>query len=185
LPTADAATLALRTQQIIAHESGVTNVVDALGGSYFLERLTLDLEEGVYRYFDAIDRLGGMVAAIEDGFPQREIADAAYRFQQAVEAREKLIVGVNVHADEPEGPIPTLYIDDRAADIQQARLENVRRRRDPERVDRTLHALREAARGTANTMYPLLDCVRAYATIGEMCDALREVWGEYEEVPSI
>ena len=185
LPTAEAATLALRTQQIIAHESGVAGVVDPLGGSYFLERLTLDMEEGAYRYFDAIDRLGGMVAAIEDGFPQREIAEASYRFQQAVEAREKLIVGVNVYADESGRPIPTLYIDDRAAEAQQARLEDVRRRRDRGRVDRALKALREAARGTANTMYPLIDCVRAYATVGEMCDALREVWGEYEEVPAI
>jgi methylmalonyl-CoA mutase N-terminal domain/subunit len=185
LPTAEAATLALRTQQIIAHESGVAAMVDPLGGSYFLERLTLDMEEGAYRYFEAIDRLGGMVAAIEDGFPQREIADASYRFQQAVEARAKLIVGVNAHSDEPEQPIPTLYIDDKAADTQQARLEDVRRRRDQGHVERSLHALRDAARGTANTMYPLLDCVRAYATIGEMCDALRDVWGEYEEVPSI
>jgi methylmalonyl-CoA mutase N-terminal domain/subunit len=185
LPTAEAATLALRTQQIIAHESGVANIVDPLGGSYFLERLTLDMEEGAYRYFDAIDRLGGMVAAIEDGFPQREIAEASYRFQQAVEAREKLIVGVNAYVDEPERPVPILYIDDRAAEVQQARLKDVRRRRDQARVDRALQSLREGASGTANTMYPLLDCVRAYATVGEMCDALREVWGEYEEVPSI
>jgi methylmalonyl-CoA mutase N-terminal domain/subunit len=185
LPTAEAATLALRTQQIIAHESGVANIVDPLGGSYFLERLTLDMEEGAYRYFDAIDKLGGMVAAIEDGFPQREIADASYRFQQAVEVGEKLIVGVNAYADESEQRIATLYIDDRAAEVQQARLEDVRRRRQGGRVDRALDALREVAQGTANTMYPLLECVRAYATIGEMCDALRDVWGEYEEVPSI
>ncbi len=160
LPTAEAATLALRTQQIIAHESGIANIVDPLGGSYFVERLTLDMEEGAYRYFEAIDRLGGMVAAIEDGFPQREIAEASYRFQQAVEAREKLIVGVNAYADESERGIPTLYIDDQTAEVQQAKLQDVKRRRDTGRVNRTLQALQNAARGTANTMYPLLDCVR-------------------------
>jgi len=185
LPTAEAATLALRTQQIIAHESGVTNVVDPLGGSYFLERLTLDMEEGAYAYFDAIDRLGGMVAAIEQGFPQREIADASYRFQQAVERREKAIVGVNAYVDEDEQPIPTLYIDEEAAALQQARLDEVRRTRDRAALERTLRALRETASGTGNTMDALIDCVRAYATVGEMCDALREVWGEYEEVPAI
>jgi len=185
LPTADAAMLALRTQQIIAHESGLTNVVDPLGGSYFVERLTLDMEEGAYRYFDTIDRMGGMVAAVEQGFPQREIAESAYRFQRAVEQREKLIVGVNAHVEADEPPFPILYIDERAAEAQLARLADVKRRRDPERVGRALASLQEVARGTGNTMMPLLDCVRAYATVGEMCDALRAVWGEYEEVPSI
>jgi methylmalonyl-CoA mutase N-terminal domain/subunit len=185
LPTAEAATLALRTQQVIAHESGVTNIVDPLGGSYFLEKLTLDMESGAEKYFEAIDRMGGMVAAIEQGFPQREIAESAYRFQQAVEAGEKIIVGVNGFVDEREAPVPTLYIDDSVAEAQLARLHDVRARRDAGRVARALDALRAAARGTDNTMYPLLDCVRAYATVGEMCDALREVWGEWEEVPSI
>ena len=185
LPTAAAATLALRTQQLIAHESGVTNIVDPLGGSYFLERLTLDLEEGAYRYFDAIDRLGGMVAAIEQGYPQREIAEASYRFQREVESRERRIVGVNAYVDADEAPFPILYIDEKAGDLQLARLEALRRTRDPQQVRQTLDALKHTARGSGNTMYPLLDCVRAYATVGEMCDALREVWGEYEEVPSI
>ena len=185
LPTQEAATLALRTQQVIAHESGVTNVVDPFGGSYFVERLTLDMEEGAYKYFDAIDRMGGMVAAVEAGFPQREIAEASYRFQQSVEKKEKIIVGVNGYVDLDEPAHPILYIDDTASDLQLARLEELRRTRDNARVATTLEALREAARGAANTMYPLLDCVRAYATVGEMCDALREVWGEYEEVPSI
>jgi methylmalonyl-CoA mutase, N-terminal domain len=185
LPTAEAATLALRTQQVIAHESGVANVVDPLGGSYLIERLTLDMEEGALRYFETIDRMGGMVAAVEQGFPQREIAEASYRFQQAVEKREKLIVGVNAYVDEGEEPLPILYIDDRAADAQLARLQDVRARRDGARVARALSALADTARGTGNTMEPLLECVRAYATIGEMCDALRQVWGEYEEVPSI
>jgi methylmalonyl-CoA mutase N-terminal domain/subunit len=185
LPTQEAATLALRTQQVIAHESGVTNVVDPFGGSYFVERLTLDMEEGAYKYFDAIDRLGGMVAAVEAGFPQREIAEASYRFQQSVEKKEKIIVGVNGYVDANEPPHPILYIDDSASELQIARLAELRKTRDNARVAATLEALREAARGAANTMYPLLDCVRAYATVGEMCDALREVWGEYEEVPSI
>ena len=185
LPTADAATLALRTQQIIAHESGVTNTVDPLGGSWLLERLTLDMEQGAKEYFTAIDRFGGMVEAIEQGFPQREIADASYKFQQAVERREKVIVGVNDYVQEDESPVPILYIDETTAEKQLARLEELKRTRDRDRVNRALDALREAARGTANTMYPLLDCARAYATVGEMCDALREVWGEYEEVPLI
>jgi methylmalonyl-CoA mutase N-terminal domain/subunit len=185
LPTTEAATLALRTQQVIAHESGVTNIVDPLGGSYFLEKLTIDMETGAQKYFDTIDHMGGMVAAIEQGFPQREIAESAYRFQRAVEAKEKIIVGVNGFVDENEAPVPILYIDDRASDQQIARLKAVRQGRDAGRVARALEALRTAARGADNTMYPLLECVRAYATVGEMCDALREVWGEWEEVPSI
>ena len=185
LPTAEAATLALRTQQIIAHESGVVNMVDPLGGSYFVERLTLDMEEGAYRYFDAIDRMGGMVAAIENGYPQREIAESSYRFQQAFEKKEKVMVGVNAFVETDEVPLPILYIDDSAHDIQLKRLAELKTTRDNTAVARTLDALREAARSEANTMYPLMDCVRAYATVGEMCDALRDVWGEYEEVPSI
>src|SRR3954471_15813960 len=185
LPTAEAATLALRTQQIIAHESGVTNVVDPLGGSYFLERLTLDMEREARHYFDVIDRMGGMVEAIEQGFPQREIAEASYRFQQSVELRDKIIVGVNDFVQENETRIPILYIDESTADRQLARLQDLKRTRDNEKVRRTLDALKETARGKGNTMPPLLDCVRAYATVGEMCDALREVWGEYEEVPLI
>jgi methylmalonyl-CoA mutase N-terminal domain/subunit len=185
LPTAEAATLALRTQQIIAHESGVTNVVDPLGGSYFIEKLTLDMEQEARNYFDIIDRMGGMVEAIEQGFPQKEIAEASYRFQQAVEKREKVIVGVNDFVQEDEEPIPILYIDDTTANRQLARLEDLRRTRDNDKARRALDALRDTARGTGNTMYPLMDCVRAYATVGEMCDALREVWGEYEEVPLI
>jgi methylmalonyl-CoA mutase N-terminal domain/subunit len=185
LPTAAAATLALRTQQIIAHESGVTNTVDPFGGSYFVERLTMDMERGAREYFETIDRMGGMVAAIEDGFPQREIAEASYRFQQAVERREKVIVGVNDFVQSDEPPVPILYIDETTAEKQSGRLEELKRTRDADRVARSLDALRNAARGTANTMDPLLDCVRAYATVGEMCDALRDVWGEYEEIPLI
>jgi methylmalonyl-CoA mutase N-terminal domain/subunit len=185
LPTEEAATLALRTQQILAHETGVTNTVDPLGGSWFIERLTLDMEQGAKEYFDTIDRLGGMVEAIEQGFPQREIAEASYKFQQAVERREKTIVGVNDFVQEDDGTVPILYIDETTAERQLSRLTELKRTRDTDAVNRSLDRLRDAARGAANTMYPLLDCVRAYATVGEMCDALRGVWGEYEEVPLI
>jgi methylmalonyl-CoA mutase N-terminal domain/subunit len=185
LPTAAAATLALRTQQIIAHESGVANTVDPFGGSYFVERLTLDMERGAQEYFDVIDRMGGMVEAIEEGFPQKEIAEASYRFQEAVERREKVIVGVNDFVENDEPAMPILYIDETTAETQLARLEQLRATRDNDRVRRSLDALADTARGRGNTMYPLLECVRAYATVGEMCDALRAVWGEYEEVPII
>jgi methylmalonyl-CoA mutase N-terminal domain/subunit len=185
LPTEEAATLALRTQQIIAYESGVTNIVDPLGGSYFVEKLTKDLEEESTAYFDAIDRLGGMVEAIERGFPQQEIAESAYRFQQAVERKDKVIVGVNDFIDQDEPPIQTLYIDESAGETQVAKLEKVRRTRDAGRATRALDAIRETAATAGNLMPPILDAVRAYATIGEMCDALRDVWGEYEEIPVI
>ncbi len=185
LPTKEAATIALRTQQIIAHESGVTNVVDPLGGSYFIERLTRDMEEGTLKYWQTIDGMGGMVEAIELGYPQKEIAEASYQFQQAVERREKVIVGVNDFVQQDEKPIEILYLDESTADIQLSRLAELKKTRDNDRVQRTLEALKAAARGRDNTMPPLLDCVRAYATVGEMCDALREIWGEWEEVPVI
>jgi len=185
LPTAEAATLALRTQQIIAYETGVTGTVDPLGGSYFVEKLTSDIEAEALAYVDAIDRMGGMVDAIERGFPQREIAESAYRFQQAVEQREQIIVGVNDFVAPDEAPIGILYIDERAGELQLAKLARLKRERDGAAVTRALDALKAGARGRANTMPLLLDAVRAYATIGEMCDALREVWGEYEEIPII
>jgi methylmalonyl-CoA mutase, N-terminal domain len=185
LPTEEAATLALRTQQIIAHETGVTNVVDPLGGSYFVEKLTSDLEEETLAYFDTIDRMGGMVAAIENGYPQREIAESSYRFQQAVEQRDKVIVGVNDFVSEDDTPIGTLYIDESAAERQLAKLDRVRKSRDNGRVRAALEALQEGARRSTNTMPLLIEAVRAYATVGEMCDALRHVWGEYEETPII
>jgi methylmalonyl-CoA mutase, N-terminal domain len=185
LPTKEAATIALRTQQIIAHESGVTGVVDPLGGSYFVEALTRDMEQGALKYWDTIDRMGGMVEAIELGYPQKEIAESSYQFQRAVERREKVIVGVNDFVQEDEDRIEILYIDDTAAERQLARLEELKKTRDADRVRRALDGLRDTARGTGNTMPAILDAVRAYATVGEMCDALREVWGEYEEVPII
>jgi methylmalonyl-CoA mutase N-terminal domain/subunit len=150
-----------------------------------VERLTKDLEDETLAYFDQIDRMGGMVEAIERGFPQKEIAESAYRFQQAVERREKIIVGVNDFVTDPETPIETLYIDESTADTQLAALENLKAKRDSAGVQRALEGLCAAARSTENIMPPILDAVRAYATVGEMCDALREVWGEYVEVPVI
>jgi methylmalonyl-CoA mutase N-terminal domain/subunit len=182
LPTQEAATIALRTQQIIAHESGVVNTADPLAGSYFVEKLTDDLEAEALEYFRKIDALGGMVAAVERGFPQREIQEAAFQFQKAVERKEKVIVGVNEYAME-EKPFPILYIDERASEEQIGRVQTLRSTRDNERVRQGLAGLQQAARGRDNLMYPILDAARAYATLGEMCDALREVWGEYEEPP--
>jgi methylmalonyl-CoA mutase N-terminal domain/subunit len=181
LPTAEAATLALRTQQIIAHESGVVDVVDPFGGSYFVERLTSDLEREALEYFARIDAMGGMIEAIERGYPQREVADSAYQFQQAVESRDRIIVGVNDFVTEDEPPVGTLYIDESAGEKQLAKLNALRGQRDQARVQSSLDALRRGATGADNTMPLLLDAVRAYATVGEMCDALRDVWGEYVE----
>jgi methylmalonyl-CoA mutase N-terminal domain/subunit len=185
LPTEEAATLALRTQQIIAHETGVADVVDPLAGAYFVEKLTSDLEEEALAYFDTIDRMGGMVPAIENGYPQREIAESAYKFQQAVEQRDKVIVGVNEFVTDEDQPIGILYIDETTAEHQLARLNRLRKTRDNSRLRAALEALEEGARGSANTMPLLVEAVRAYATVGEMCDALRRVWGEYEETPII
>ena len=185
LPTSEAALLALRTQQVIAHESGVASVVDPFGGSYYLERLTADLEAGAREYFETIDRYGGMVEAIEEGYPQREIADSAYRSQQAVEAGEQTIVGVNRYTDDAPADIPILQIDDQVERDQVARVADLRGRRDDAAAERTIDVLRRAASGPANLMPFILDAVRAYVTVGEMCDALRDVWGEYEETPGV
>jgi methylmalonyl-CoA mutase N-terminal domain/subunit len=183
LPTEAAATIALRTQQIIAHESGVVNTADPLGGSYFVEKLTNDLEAEALEYFRRIDAMGGMVSAVERGYPQREIQEAAFRFQQAVERKERIIVGVNDYVME-EKPHPILYIEETVAEEQVASVGALKASRDNERVRQALSGLREAARGTGNVMYPILEASRAYATLGEMCDALREVWGEYVEAPT-
>jgi methylmalonyl-CoA mutase, N-terminal domain len=182
LPTEEAVTIALRTQQIIAHESGVVNTADPLGGSYFVEKLTNDIEADALEYFRRIDAMGGMVAAVERGFPQREIQEAAFQFQKAVERGEKVIVGVNDYVME-EQPFPILYIDETVAQDQIARVTALKATRDNDAVHKALQGLKEAARGTGNLMYPILEASRAYATLGEMCDALREVWGEYEEPP--
>ncbi len=185
LPTEEAATLALRTQQVLAFESGITADVDPFGGSYFVEKLTREMEEGAMAYFDQIDRMGGMVEAIEQGFPQREVAEASYRFQQAFERREKVVVGVNDFVQEHEPPIQILYIDEGAGERQLAKLHALRASRDTARAQQALAGMKTAAAGTENLMPRILEAVRAYATLGEMCDALREVWGEYEETPII
>jgi methylmalonyl-CoA mutase N-terminal domain/subunit len=185
LPTEATATLALRTQQIIAHETGIVDVVDPLGGSYFLEKLTSELEGEAMAYIDAIDRMGGMVAAIERGYPQKEIAESAYQSQRAIELKEQVIVGVNEFVSAEREEIGTLYIDETAGERQLARLEETRRRRDRARVDSAIERLQTGAKVESNLMPLLLDAVRAQATVGEMCDGLREVWGEYVEDPII
>jgi len=182
LPTEHAARIALRTQQILAHETGITNTVDPLAGSYFLERLTLDMEKGCWEYFERLDAMGGMVAAIEQGFPQREVQDAAYEYQKAIEHKEKIIVGVNDFVVVNEPPIEILLIDESVEEQQIQRVRNLRETRDNGRVLSTLTALRDAALTQSVNMMPyILDCLRAYATLGEICDELRGVYGEYEE----
>jgi methylmalonyl-CoA mutase N-terminal domain/subunit len=182
LPTEEAVTIALRTQQIIAHETGVVNTADPLAGSYFVEKLTDEIEAEALEYFRKIDAMGGMVAAVEKGFPQREIQEAAYQFQKSVERGEKVIVGVNDYVMD-EKPTPILYIDETVAEEQVAAVEALKQRRDGARVAAALEDLRRVARGSDNLMVPIIEAARAYATLGEMCDALREVWGEYEEPP--
>ena len=181
LPTEFAATIALRTQQIIAHETGVTNTVDPLGGSYFVETLTNEVERGAWDYIEKIDAMGGMVAAIERSYPQREIAEASYKYQVAVDKKEKIIVGVNDYVA-AEKPLDILQIDESVARRQAERLSKLRADRSKAEVDRRLAALRKAAEGKDNLMPFLFDAVKAYATVGEVCDTLREVFGTYEEV---
>jgi len=181
LPTEFAATLALRTQQIIACESGVTNTVDPLGGSYFVEALTNEVERGAWDYIEKVDALGGMVAAIERSYPQREIAEASYGYQLAVDRKEKIIVGVNDYVAEEE-PIETLTIDESVAARQGERLRKLRAARSKDEIQRRLNALRKAAEGSENLMPYIYEAVKAYATLGEICDAMREVFGTYEEV---
>jgi methylmalonyl-CoA mutase N-terminal domain/subunit len=184
LPTERAALIALRTQQIIAHETGVVNTVDPLGGSYFVEKLTSELEEEAWEYFRKIDALGGMVEAIEAGFPQKEIQESAYQFQRAVERGEKLIVGVNAFQMEGNelGEPNILQIDESVAELQEERLARLRSTRDKAAAQRALDALKAGAEDpSVNTMPLLVDCARADCTLGEMCDALRPVFGEYQE----
>jgi methylmalonyl-CoA mutase N-terminal domain/subunit len=190
LPTEEAARIALRTQQIIAYETGVASVVDPLGGSYFVEAQTLEMERGAFEYFEKLDRMGGMIQAIEKGFPQKEISEASYRYQRAVEAGEKVIVGVNAFTVEEPAP-QILYIDESVREAQTAKLKALRARRSNEAVQRALDALCRAAEqepkpakegiSAANTMPCLLECVRAYATVGEVCNALKKAMGTWEE----
>jgi methylmalonyl-CoA mutase N-terminal domain/subunit len=181
LPSEHAVTIALRTQQVIAHESGVTAAADPLGGSYFLERLTLDTEAAAMAYIRRIDEMGGMIAAIEQNFPQREIANASYEYQKAVERGDKIVVGVNAFQSDREEAVEILQIDPAAQEHQAKKLAALRATRDNSRVRAALDALRRTAEGTENTMPFILDAVRAYATLGEICDALRGVFGSYQE----
>ncbi len=182
LPTEQAARIALRTQQIIAHESGVINTTDPLAGSFFVEELTNSMEKGCFEYFDKIDQFGGMVEAIEAGFPQREIWDASYQYQRSVEANEKITVGVNAYQLEVEEPYAALYIDESVTAEQIRDLEKVRSTRDSKAVTESLDRLRKAAaEQETNTMPFIIDCVRTYASVGEISDALRDVFGTYQE----
>jgi len=184
LPTEKAALIALRTQQLISHESGVTHTIDPLGGSYFLESLTNQLEEKAYAYFGKIEKLGGIIKAIEVGYPQREIAEAAFQYQKAIEDKKRIFVGVNDYVVEGEKlEIPLLKIDPRVERDQCARLKKLRENRDNSLVKQALDDLHDACLGTDNVMFPILEAARAYATLGEIAGVLKAVFGEYREPP--
>jgi methylmalonyl-CoA mutase N-terminal domain/subunit len=184
LPTEDAARLALRTQQVIAHESGAVNTIDPLGGSYFVEHLTSALEAEAYEYFDRIEKIGGVIPAIKDNFFQREIAEASYRYQSEVESGQRVVVGVNRYVQGDEEPIPILKIDPALEGKQIERLAGVKASRDSAAVEARLGALKDAAAQDGINLMPLIvDAARDYVTLGEMCDALREVWGVWRETP--
>jgi methylmalonyl-CoA mutase, N-terminal domain len=183
LPTEEAVRIALRTQQVIAHESGVANTIDPLGGSYFVEALTDRMEELAYGYFRKIDELGGMVEAVKQGFPQREIADAAYRLQTEIDARHRIVVGVNQFTEGDDGATEILHIDPALERKQVGRVQAVRARRDGTAVAAVLGELRAAAATDRNLMPLLLDCAHAHATEGEIVAALQDVWGSYAETP--
>jgi len=182
LPTEQAATIALRTQQVIAEESGVANTIDPLGGSYFVEWLTDRMEAEAWKYIETIDKMGGMIEAIKLGFPQREIADAAYRYQKQVDRQEKIIVGVNKYCVEEKSAIPLLRIAPRVEREQVQNLRRVRKERDNRAVQKCLARIESAASGKDNLVPYILDAVKAYASVGEICDTLRQVFGEYKEV---
>jgi methylmalonyl-CoA mutase N-terminal domain/subunit len=181
LPSEHAVTVALRTQQIIAHESGVVNTVDPLGGAYAVEALTDQIEEQVYDYFRRIEALGGVIPAIETGFLQQEIADAAYRYQREIDDRKRTVVGVNEYEEEEPPQIPILRMDPEGYTRQCARLERLRAQRDSGALGQALDRLRIAAQGEENTMPYILNAVRAYATLQEIMDVFRDVYGLYRE----
>jgi methylmalonyl-CoA mutase N-terminal domain/subunit len=184
LPTEDAVRIALRTQQVIAHETGVVNTIDPLGGSYYLEDLTNRLEAEAYDYFARIEKLGGVIPAIEENFQQREIAEASFRYQAEVESKQRIVVGVNRYQLEQEGEIELLRVDPALEQEQIERVQGVRARRDSAAAERSLVALKEASLREGENLMPLLiDASRAYVTLGEMCDALRETWGTWRETP--
>jgi len=184
LPTEDAVRIALRTQQVIAHETGVVNTIDPLGGSYYVEHLTSELERQAYDYFDRIEQLGGVVAAIKENFFQRELAEASFRYQSEVEAEQRVVVGVNRYKLEAEPELEILKIDPALERKQIERVQALRTKRDSAAVEHALARLKEdAARDDRNLMPPIVDAARAYVTMGEMCDAFREVWGTWRETP--
>jgi methylmalonyl-CoA mutase, N-terminal domain len=183
LPTEHAVQIALRTQQVIAHETGATNVIDPLGGSYYVEELTNRMEAEAYRYFDLVNEHGGMVEAIKQNVPQREIAEASYRFQQEVESGQRVIVGVNRYEVTDEEPIPILKVDPASETRQIESLKALKGRRSSAGVEQTLAALKQGAAGDANLMPLIVEAAREYVTLGEMCDAFREVWGTWRETP--
>jgi methylmalonyl-CoA mutase, N-terminal domain len=185
LPTEEAVRIAVRTQQIAALETGVTNTIDPLGGSYFVEALTDELERQAYEYFRQIDEMGGMIKAIEAGFPMREIAEASARYQRELEERKRYMVNVNVYEPQEEQDVEIHRIDPEISRKQVQRLKALKERRDNALVEGRLEDLKEAAGGTENTMYPILEAVRAYATVQEICDAMKEVFGTYRETPVI
>jgi methylmalonyl-CoA mutase N-terminal domain/subunit len=181
LPTEESVTLALRTQQLIAHESGVDRVVDPLGGSYYVEYLTDEMEKRALDYIRRIDEMGGIIRAVEEGFPQKEIGESAYRFQREVEEGERLIVGVNAFESDRHEPVEILKIDERVAEEQVQRLNQVKAERNAAAVSAALAKVEAACRGTDNLMPPVLEAVKAYATLGEISDVFRKVWGQYRE----
>ena len=181
LPTEESVTLALRTQQLIGYESGVDRVVDPLGGSYYVEYLTDEMEKRALEYLRRIDEMGGIIRAVEEGFPQKEIGESAYRYQREVEKGERLIVGVNAFQSERHEPIEILKIDERVAEEQIERLRKVKAERNAAAVSKALARVEAACRGTDNLMPPVLEAVKAYATLGEISDVFRKVWGQYRE----
>ena len=181
LPTEEAATIALRTQQIIAEESGVTNTIDPLAGSFYLERLTRDMEEAAFEYIQKIDDMGGMVAAIERNYPQLEIADAAYKYQKQIDSKEKTVVGVNKYLTEEELPVETLQIEAGLEEKQIQWTNQIKETRDNKKVNNALEKLGESAQKDDNLMYPIIDAVKAYATEQEICDVFRKVFGVYRD----
>jgi methylmalonyl-CoA mutase, N-terminal domain len=183
LPTEEAVRIALRTQQIIAHETGVTNTIDPLGGSYFVEALTDEIEAQAYEYFHKIDELGGMVAAVKENYPQREIADASFELQGEIDAGRRIVVGVNAFTEGDDAQTPILKIDPALERKQIDRLQGVRARRDSAAVETALATIRAQAGGGANLMPALVDAARARASEGEIVHALQQVWGSYSETP--
>jgi len=185
LPSEEAVQIALRTQQLIAYESGVTDTVDPLAGSYYVEELTREIEKRVEAYIKKIDEMGGAPAAIEKGYIQREIQDSAYQYQREIEKEERVVVGVNRFQAEEEKPTNLLRVDPAVQISQIEKVKKLKSERDDEAVKKSLARLKQVAEGSGNLMPPIFDAVKAYATLGEICDVLREVYGEYQQVTTV